>query len=119
MSLPQGYETIVGERGYRLSGGERQRVALARVVLKNPRILILDEATSALDSENETIIQDAMLRAMLGRTSVVIAHRMSTITAADVIYVIDNGCVSESGRHDELLARGGQYSALCANGVPA
>lgn len=119
VSLPQGYETIVGERGYRLSGGERQRVALARVVLKNPRILILDEATSALDSENETIIQEAMLRVMLGRTSVVIAHRMSTIAAADVICVIDNGCVSESGRHEELLARGGRYSALCANGVPA
>ncbi len=110
--LPDGYDTIVGERGYRLSGGEKQRVALARVILKNPRILVLDEATSSLDSESESLIQDALKRVMAGRTSIVIAHRLSTILAADLILVMDRGRIVERGTHDELLATGGLYSQL-------
>jgi len=110
--LPDGYDTIVGERGYRLSGGEKQRVALARVILKNPRILVLDEATSSLDSESESLIQDALKRVMAGRTSIVIAHRLSTILAADLILVMDRGKIVERGTHDELLATGGLYSQL-------
>ena len=110
--LPDGYDTIVGERGYRLSGGEKQRVALARVILKNPRILVLDEATSSLDSESESLIQDALKRVMAGRTNIVIAHRLSTILAADLILVMDRGRIVERGTHDELLATGGLYSQL-------
>jgi len=110
--LPDGYDTIVGERGYRLSGGEKQRVALARVILKNPRILVLDEATSSLDSESESLIQDALKRVMAGRTSIVIAHRLSTILAADLILVMDRGKIVERGSHEELLATGGLYSQL-------
>ncbi len=112
MGLPDGYDTTVGERGYRLSGGEKQRVALARVILKNPRILVLDEATSSLDSESESLIQDALKRVMAGRTSIVIAHRLSTILAADLILVMDRGRIVERGTHDELLATGGLYSQL-------
>jgi ATP-binding cassette subfamily B protein len=111
-SLPAGYETVVGERGHKLSGGERQRLAMARVLLKDPRILILDEATSALDSENEAAIQAALVTVMQNRTSLVIAHRLSTIVAADVIFVVDAGRIVESGSHAELLARNGLYARL-------
>ena len=112
VDLSDGYDTIVGERGYRLSGGEKQRIALARVILKDPRILVLDEATSSLDSESEALIQDALKRVMAGRTSIVIAHRLSTILAADLILVMDRGKIVERGTHDELLASGGLYSQL-------
>ena len=112
VDLPDGYDTIVGERGYRLSGGEKQRIALARVILKDPRILVLDEATSHLDSESEALIQEALKRVMAGRTSIVIAHRLSTILAADLILVMDRGKIVERGTHEQLLAIGGLYSQL-------
>ncbi len=112
IDLPDRYNTIVGERGYRLSGGEKQRIALARVILKDPRILVLDEATSSLDSESESLIQDALKRVMAGRTSIVIAHRLSTILAADMILVMDRGQIVEHGTHEELLATRGLYSQL-------
>jgi ATP-binding cassette subfamily B protein len=112
INLPDQYDTVVGERGYRLSGGEKQRIALARVILKNPRILVLDEATSSLDSESEMLIQEALKRVMAGRTSIVIAHRLSTILAADMILVMDRGQIVERGTHRELLALGGLYSVL-------
>ncbi len=112
MELPDQYDTIVGERGYRLSGGEKQRIALARVILKNPRILVLDEATSHLDSESEALIQEALKRVMAGRTSIVIAHRLSTILAADLILVMDRGRIVERGTHAELLTYGGIYAGL-------
>ena len=111
-SLPDGYETVVGERGYRLSGGEKQRIAIARVILKDPRILILDEATSHLDAHAEALIQEALERVMEGRTSLVIAHRLSTILAADRILVIDQGQLVESGAHDDLLSADGLYASL-------
>lgn len=112
VSLPEQYDTVVGERGYRLSGGERQRIAIARVVLKNPRILVLDEATSHLDSLSEALIQEALQRIMQGRSSLVIAHRLSTILAADKILVMDKGNLVEQGRHAELIAQGGLYATL-------
>ncbi|MCZ7546686.1 MAG: ABC transporter ATP-binding protein/permease [Anaerolineae bacterium] len=112
MGLPDGYDTVVGERGYRLSGGEKQRVAIARVILKDPRILVLDEATSHLDSQSEALIQEALKRVMAGRTSIVIAHRLSTILAADLILVMDRGRIVEHGAHAALLARGGLYAQL-------
>lgn len=112
MTLPKGYDTLVGERGYRLSGGEKQRVAIARVILKDPRILVLDEATSNLDSESEALIQAALKPLMKGRTSVVIAHRLSTILAADVILVVNDGQIVERGTHSELLSANGLYARL-------
>ena len=111
-ALPDGYDTVVGERGYRLSGGEKQRLAIARMILKDPRIVILDEATSHLDSENESLIQRALDTALAGRSSLVIAHRLSTVVHADRILVIDDGRIVESGRHDELLAADGLYAEL-------
>lgn len=111
-SLPDGYDTVVGERGYRLSGGERQRIAIARVILKDPQILVLDEATSHLDSLSEALIQEALQRVMKDRTSLVIAHRLSTILAADKILVMENGRLAESGTHAELLENGGLYNSL-------
>ncbi len=112
MELPDRYDTVVGERGYRLSGGEKQRIAIARVILKDPKILVLDEATSHLDSQSEALIQDALKRVMAGRTSIVIAHRLSTILAADQILVMDRGKIVERGTHHELLAQGGLYAQL-------
>ena len=110
--LPEGYDTKLGERGLNLSGGQRQRLAIARAILKNPRVLILDEATSALDTESEKIVQDALDNLMVGRTSFVIAHRLSTIFNADQIFVVENGHLREHGTHEELLAAGGLYSNL-------
>ena len=111
-SLPEGYDTMVGERGYRLSGGEKQRLALARVLLKSPAIVILDEATAHLDSETEVLIQQALDEALAGRTSLVIAHRLSTIQAADQILVVDGGRIVERGTHEELSTAGGLYQEL-------
>jgi ATP-binding cassette subfamily B protein len=112
VDLPDGYDTIVGNRGYRLSGGEKQRMAIARVILKDPKILVLDEATSSLDSQSEALIQEALERIMVDRTSLVIAHRLSTILSADTILVMDHGRLVEQGTHAELLARGGLYADL-------
>ena len=110
--LPDGYETMVGERGLKLSGGEKQRVAIARTILKRPRILVFDEATSALDTHTEREIQAALRKVSADRTTLVIAHRLSTVVDADEIIVLEQGRVAERGRHDELLARGGLYEAM-------
>jgi ATP-binding cassette subfamily B protein len=111
-SLTDGLDTVVGERGYRLSGGEKQRLAIARLLLKAPSIVVLDEATAHLDSESEVAVQKALKTALAGRTSLVIAHRLSTIREADQILVVDDGRVVERGTHDELLAAGGLYAEL-------
>lgn len=112
IQLPNGYDTVVGERGQKLSGGQRQRISLARAILRNPAILVLDEATSAVDNETEAAIQRSLARVAKGRTAVVIAHRLSTVREADKIWVLEAGRVAESGTHDELVAAGGLYSAL-------
>ena len=113
-SLPNGFETMVGERGHRLSGGEKQRLAIARLLLKSPSIVILDEATAHLDSENEELVQKALAQALYGRTSIVIAHRLSTVMGADQIIVLENGSIVERGKHEELVLTGGLYSELFA-----
>ena len=118
-SFGQGYDTVVGERGYRLSGGEKQRIAIARVLLKDPPVLLLDEATSALDTVSERVVQEAIDSAAHGRTTVTIAHRLSTVIDADVIHVIEDGRIVESGSHDELVARGGLYARLAAEQLQA
>ncbi|XP_031433270.1 ATP-binding cassette sub-family B member 6 [Clupea harengus] len=112
LTFPEGYDTQVGERGLKLSGGEKQRVAIARTILKNPRIILLDEATSALDTQTERNIQASLAKVCAGRTTLVVAHRLSTIIAADQILVLQDGHIAERGRHEELLAAGGLYCAM-------
>jgi ATP-binding cassette subfamily B protein len=111
-ALPDGYDTVVGERGYRFSGGEKQRLAIARAILRDAPVLVLDEATSALDVETERLVQQALERLSRGRTTIAIAHRLSTVRDADLILVVDRGRIVERGTHDELVAYGGRYAAL-------
>ena len=110
--LPEGYQSFLGDRGIRLSGGQRQRIAIARALLKNPSLLLLDEATSALDAESEFLVQRALEAAMENRTTLVIAHRLSTVKQADRIVVLENGCIIETGTHADLITKGGLYSRL-------
>jgi ATP-binding cassette subfamily B protein len=111
-NLPQGYDTVVGERGITLSGGQRQRIAIARALLMQPRILILDDSTSSVDTQTEKLIQEALDRLMEGRTTFVIAHRLATVRRADLILVVENGCIVQRGTHDELLAQAGLYREI-------
>ena len=113
-SLPNGFDTMVGERGHRLSGGEKQRIAIARLLLKQPSVVILDEATAHLDSENEALVHEALSIALKGRTSIVIAHRLSTVREADQILVLDKGVIVERGKHEDLVAKKGLYAELYA-----
>ncbi len=110
--MPNGYDTVIGERGLKLSGGQRQRLAIARAILKNAPVLILDEATSHLDTESEMLVQQAIANLMTGRTSIVIAHRLSTVRRADKIVVMDRGRIAETGSHEDLVRRGGLYQRL-------
>ncbi len=110
--MPDGYDTIVGERGYRMSGGEKQRLSIARVLLKDPAVVVLDEATAHLDTGSERLVQEALRETLTDRTSLVIAHRLSTVVDADLIVVLDAGEIVERGTHGELLARGGRYADL-------
>ena len=112
MSFPRGYDTHTGEQGLQLSGGQRQRIAVARALIRDAKLILLDEATAALDSESERLVQDAITRLTQGRTTVVIAHRLHTIAHADRIFVIEDGVVAESGRHDDLLRKNGRYASF-------